>query len=168
MDCKTIMTTPPTRLRTRDTVDDAIHCLLDNHMYCVPVVDDDEVLVGQISVARLTELLLPSSLTMEHALTRVRFVRETLPELRHRLEKCRHRPIGEVMEKDVAFVHPGSPLIDALVLLKERAVRVPVVEPASHRLVGGISFLTLLRAVEAAPSDPDISGEGEPAGGDDA
>jgi len=153
MDCQSIMHTPPTHLRQNATVDEAILCLLDNHMYAVPVTDDDDILVGEINVARLTCLLLPTSLSVERGLRRLRFVRETLSELRGRLDRVKNRPISEFIDRKVSFVYPDSPIIDALLLLRDGAIRVPVVEPGSRRLVGAISFLTVLRAVEGIESE---------------
>ena len=46
------------------------------------------------------------------------------------------------------MVYPDSPLIDALMLLYHKFIRIAVVERDNRRLVGGISFLTVLRALE--------------------
>lgn len=148
MDCRSIMHTPPTHLRESATVQEAIMCLLENHMYEVPVTDDKGRLVGELSVARLTDLLLPTSLSAGSGLKRMRFVRETLTELRHRLDHVNERPISTVVDRELVFVYPDSPIIDALLLLREKRIRVPVVESGTRKLVGAISFLTLLRAVE--------------------
>ncbi|MCP4283174.1 MAG: CBS domain-containing protein, partial [Gammaproteobacteria bacterium] len=50
--------------------------------------------------------------------------------------------------KDITVVYPDSPLMDALLLLYHKFIRIPVIERDSRRLVGGVSFITVLRALE--------------------
>ena len=148
MDCSTIMRSPPTRLYVDNTVQEAIDLLVERHMYNLPVVDRDEIFVGEISTRRLIGLMLPVSLSMEMGLKHTGFMRETREELRKRLDKVSDQPITPYIATDITVVYPDSPLIDALMLLYHKYIRVPVVERDSGRLVGGISFLTVLRALE--------------------
>ncbi len=148
MKCADIMRSPPTRLYVDDTVHNAIGALVQNHMYNLPVVDHDEVFAGELSARRLIGLLLPGSVTMERGLTNVGFIRESVDELLGRLNRVRTHPVSEYMATDIEVVYPDSPLIDALNLLYKKYIRIPVVDPDTRRLVGGISFITLLRRIE--------------------
>lgn len=149
MECRTIMRSPATRLYLHNTVREAIDLLIEQHMYNLPVVNKDEIFVGEISTKRLTGLLLPASLSMKHGLEHAGFMRDNLEDLRDRLTKVSDRTIGQYIAKDITVVYPDSPLMDALLLLYHKFIRIPVVERDSRRLVGGISFITVLRALES-------------------
>ena len=148
MECSTIMRSPATRLYLHNTVREAIDLLIEQHMYNLPVVDKDEIFVGEISTRRLTGLLLPASLRMKHGLEHAGFMRDNLEDLRDRLAEVNNHTIEQYIAKDITVVYPDSPLMDALLLLYHKFIRIPVVERDSRRLVGGISFITVLRALE--------------------
>lgn len=148
MKCETIMKTPPTHLYVDTTVGEAIDVLIERHMYNVPVVDRNDIFVGEISSRRLIGLLLPTSMTMDLGLKNVGFVRESHEELHSRLKKVKDHPISRYLATDIAVVYPDSPVIDALMLLYKKYIRIAVVDRGSRRLVGGISFITILRAIE--------------------
>ena len=148
IECSAIMHSPPTHLYLDNTVHEAIQLLIDHHMYNVPVVDRDEVFAGEISVRRMVGLLLPVSLSMENGLQNTGFMRESLRDIKRRLDAVSERPIGQYIATDITVVYPDSPVIDALMLLYHKYIRIPVVTRDRRRLVGGISFITLLRAME--------------------
>ena len=149
MECRSIMRSPATRLYLHNTVREAIDLLVEQHMYNLPVVDKDEIFVGEISTKRLTGLLLPASLSMKHGLEYAGFMRDSLEDLRDRLANVNNHTIEQYIAKDITVVYPDSPLMDALLLLYHKFIRIPVVERDSRRLVGGISFITVLRALES-------------------
>lgn len=149
MKCKAIMHSPPTRLYIDSTVREAIDLLIEHHMYNVPVVNRDELFVGEISTRHLIGLLLPDSISMEMGLKHTGFMRESLKDLQHRLHKVSDQMISPYVDTDIAVVYPDSPLIDALSLLyHNKYIRIPVLDRDNGQLVGGISFITLLRALE--------------------
>jgi CBS domain-containing protein len=142
------MTTPPTRLHMDNTISEAIEILLEHHMYNLPVVDSDEIFVGEFSARRIISLMLPASLTMESGLRNVSFVRETREDLKSRLYSFHEHPVSRYMATDITVVYPDSPVIDALMLLYQKYMRIAVVDRTDGRLLGGISYMTLLRALE--------------------
>ena len=146
--CRAIMHSPPTHLYVDSTVHEAIELLVDHHMYNVPVVDRDNKFVGEISVKRLVGLLLPASLSMEQGLKNTGFIRENLTDIKIRLDMVKNRPIAPYIATDITVVYPDSPLIDAMMLLFHKYIRIPVVNRDDGQLVGGISLITLLRALE--------------------
>lgn len=145
MQCHSIMRSPPTRIYQDNTVQEAIDMLLENHMYSLPVVDRSEVLVGVIGVERLLGVALPTSLSMKQGLKSAGFLPAEVEDLRVRLKDISQEPVLSYITTDIKYVYPDSPLTDALLLLYHSRVRIPVVERDSKRLVGGISFTTLLR-----------------------
>jgi CBS domain-containing protein len=146
--CSAIMHSPPTHLYADSTVHEAIELLIDHHMYNVPVVDRNNKFVGEISVKRLVGLLLPASLSMEQGLKNTGFIRENLADIKNRLDAVKNHPITPYIATDITVVYPDSPLIDAMMLLFHKYIRIPVVNRDDGRLVGGISLITLLRALE--------------------
>jgi CBS domain-containing protein len=143
------MHSPPTRLYVDNTVREAIDLLIEHHMYNLPVVNRDEVFVGEISTRRLTGLLLPDSISMDMGLKHTGFMRETLKDLHQRLNNVSDQLISQYVDTDINVVYPDSPLMDALTLLyHNKYIRIPVLDPDNQQLVGGISFITLLRALE--------------------
>jgi len=148
--CSDIMHSPPIYLYLDSTVQETIEVLIEHHMQDVPVVDHNKVYVGEISIRRLAGLLLPTSLSMEQGLKNTSFMRETLEDLRQRLYNASGGPIEPYVTKDTVVVYPDSPLIDALMLLYHRFIRIPVVSRENGHLVGAISLITLLRTLEEA------------------
>lgn len=146
--CSDIMHSPPTYLYLDSTVQETIDVLIEHHMQDVPVVDRNDVYVGEISIRRLAGLLLPTSLSMERGLKNTSFMRETLGDIRQRLHKASGSPIAPYVTKDIVVVYPDSPLIDAMMLLYHKFIRIPVVSRDNGHLVGAISLITLLRALE--------------------
>jgi CBS domain-containing protein len=85
---------------------------------------------------------------MEQGLRHTSFMRENLGDIKQRLEAVKSKPIAPYIATDITVVYPDSPLIDALTLLFHKYIRIPVVNRDDRRLVGGISLITVLRAVE--------------------
>lgn len=147
MDCQSIMHVPPTRMHANDTLKEAIDLMVARHMKHLPVVDDDEVFLGEISTVQLVQLLMPKFISVMRGLRSPSYLRESLEDLRQRLERGIDRPVSDFIDRRVPVVRPDSPLIDALVLLQKRHITVPVVEEESGRLVGAISLFTVLGAL---------------------
>jgi CBS domain-containing protein len=105
-------------ISTDVTVDEAIRCLIGNHISGMPVVDEEGRLVGIISEFQLLETLFSSK------------VREML--------------VRDVMTKDVLSVAPNTILSDATSLMvAHRIRRLPVVD--NGKIVGIVSRRDLLR-----------------------
>ena len=147
MRCHSIMRSPPHRIYENSTVQEAIDVLLENHMYSLPVVDRDEILVGIITVKQIIGLALPVSLSMKKGLQTAGFLPADTNALTERLKDSRQALVKQFMTTDIKYIYPDSPLTDALLLLYHSRIRIPVVERETKRLVGGISYTTLLRKI---------------------
>ena len=115
------------------TVEEAIRRLVENHISGMPVVDEEEQLVGIISEFQLLETLY-------------------FPEIRGML-------VRDVMTKDVLTVAPNTMLSDATSLLvAHRIRRLPVVD--NGKVVGVVSRRDLLQyALEAGDKLSDFLDE---------
>ncbi len=147
MECHDIMHTIKTSLYADDLAATAIDFMIDKHMDLVPVVDRNEAFIGLLSGARLMHHLLPRSVSMMRGGKRAGFVRESRGEVRERLDELRLRPIGDLVDHNVAVAHPDTGLVDALVKISERQHVLPIIERDTKRLVGAISFFTVLNAL---------------------
>ncbi len=165
--CREVMHHTATPLYVDEPVGKAIDFIMERHMGLVPVVDRKEKFVGFLSGERLMRALLPKHLTMVRGLDRMGYLRESREELRERLDELAQRPIGEVMEARAEVVYPDTPLIEAHTILAGTQFVVPVVDPDNGRLLGAISFFTLLAVLRGEPCWSDRL-ESEPAQGKDA
>ncbi len=150
MDCKTVMAPIKVSLYADDPAGTAIDFMVEKHMGLVPVTERDGVFTGLISGDRLMEFILPRTLTtmgaVKRGLKRASFLHETAGEMQERLDALRERPIGELADRDVMVARPDTPLIDALMMIKQKQHVVPVVDD-DGKLVGAISFFSVLYAL---------------------
>lgn len=149
--CREVMHPTTTPLYADEPLGKAIDFIMERHMGLVPVVDRQERFVGFLSGERLMRALLPKHLTMVRGLDRMGYLRESREELRERLDDLAQQPISTVMESRAKVVHPDTPLIEAHTLLADTQFVVPVVDPDNGRLLGAISFFTILALLRGEP-----------------
>jgi CBS-domain-containing membrane protein len=150
--CREVMRPITTSLFVDELMGRAIAFIQERHMGLVPVVDRQERFVGFLSGDRLMRALLPRHLTMVRGLDRMGFLRESAEELRERLDALALRPIGELMDPRAEVVHPETPLVEAQRILAGTQFVAPVVDPLSGRLLGAISFFTILALLRGEPA----------------
>lgn len=151
MECRHVMRPIHTRLFADDPAGMAIDFMRAKHMGLVPVVDRDAVFVGLLSGDRLMHFMLPTAVAMMRGKKYASYVRESAEDLRERVADVRTRRIGDLVDRDVAVAYPDTGLVDAMILLSEKQFVVPVVARGSRKLLGAISFFTVLDALEENP-----------------
>ncbi|MBL6988225.1 MAG: CBS domain-containing protein [Bacteriovoracaceae bacterium] len=148
MDCGTVMAPVKTQLYAEDPAGQAIDFMCDKHMGLVPVVDHKNTFVGMISGDRLMHLMLPGSLMAMQGKKRVSYLNESREEFQERLDALRARPLGELVDRiNLNVVKKNTPLSDALMLISEKQFVVPVVDD-DDKLLGAISFFTILHWIK--------------------
>jgi len=147
MDCQSIMRRTATPLYDDAPLSTAIEFMVEKRMGLVPVVDRNEAFVGQLSGDRLMRAMLPKTFTYVRGMDNVGYVRESREELRERLGDLRNKPVGSIIDRQVTVVHPETSLTEALLLLSKNQNVVPVVEEDTGKLLGAISFFTVLAAL---------------------
>lgn len=150
--CREVMHPTTTPLYADEPVGTALDFIMERHMGLVPVVDRQERFVGVVSGERLMRALLPRHLTMVRGLDRMGYLRESREELRERLDELAQRPLADVMEPRAEVVYPDTPLIEAHTILAGTQFVVPVVDRDNGRLLGAISFFTILALLRDEPS----------------
>ncbi|MBI4644055.1 MAG: CBS domain-containing protein [Deltaproteobacteria bacterium] len=127
--------------------------LLDKHRISgVPVVDQEDWLVGVITqsdlVSRARDLELPPAI----ALFDLRLFLETPSHFKKRLEKMLGTTVGDVMTPKPITVYPETPVSQIADLMAKKKVHtIPVVE--AGKLVGVIGKIDLIRAQAREPGE---------------
>jgi len=142
-----VMDPKPTVLSATDTVSKGIGYIMDNRFRNVPIVDDDGCYLGVFGVNCLLRLVLPKAALMEHGLTDLSFVSDTLHDLRVRLHQYEDKPVTICLSDEATIVAPDTPLLETLLVLYQTRRSIPVVDPADGCLVGVVSYWDVGRAV---------------------
>lgn len=145
MKCADIMDKNPLTLQTEDTVGTAIAMMLKHRVLALPVVDQQGVYQGMFAKSRLFGLLFPILGSVEDLLpqmataTGVSAMPDKLPEVKDRLRALSDALVGTYADKTVPTLQPDSPLLAAVMLVYRVRNFVPVVDPASGKLLGVVS-----------------------------
>ncbi len=142
MTAKLFMNPNPVVLRTSDTIEHGARQIMAKQRRSLPVVDDEGRFKGMLTVSCLLYLCLPHAATTDKGLTSVSFVQTSLDDLRERLKEKMDKPVTICLkEKEtVMVVHPDMPILETLLTLYQTKANLPVVEKASGKLVGMISY----------------------------
>jgi acetoin utilization protein AcuB len=129
----TLMTTHPATVTTKATIAEALDLMRALDIRHVPVVENG-ALVGMLSDRDLAYLDVGASLTNEGAA---------------RLRRELTTPVVRAMSSDVICVEPETDLSDVVALLLEHKIgAIPVVHPDTRAVVGIVSYIDVLRAVQ--------------------
>jgi acetoin utilization protein AcuB len=133
MIARDLMTPDPRTVTSKSTIAEAWDVMRELAVRHVPVVEDGG-LVGMLSDRDLAQVDMVRVLRVEGA-----------DALREELET----PIVEIMSSDVISVEPETEMSDVISLLLEHKIgAVPVVEPGTREVLGIISYVDLLRALQ--------------------
>jgi CBS domain-containing protein len=136
----TLMTTHPVTVTPQATVAEALDLMRDLDIRHLPVVEGG-ALVGMLSDRDLANLNVGAMLTDQGA-----------DAVRRELTT----PVIKVMRPDVIWVEPETDLSDVIELLLEHkigAVPVPVIRRDTQAVVGIVSYIDVLRAVQDGLED---------------
>lgn len=147
MECQEIMHPVETPLYADDPAATVIDFMLTKHTGMVPVTDRSGVFVGVVGGDRLAHFLLPKTVSMMRGKKNASYFRESREELSERLHALRECTIADLVDTNVKVAHPDTGLINAIMILSERQQVVPIVERGTRKLLGAISFFTVLNAL---------------------
>lgn len=133
MTAQDLMTANPSTVTPKASIAEAWDLMRELDARHVPVVDGD-VLVGMLSDRDIGSFDVGRLLTEEGA-----------DALRRRLA----RPVVQLMSSDVIAAEPETSMSELITLFLEHKVgAIPVVMPDSRRIVGIVSYIDVLRAVQ--------------------
>lgn len=138
MKCKHYMVSAPTYVLDTAPLSEAVSLMIRKHMQDLMVVNDQLEFIGTINSFMFSKMLLPSDPQLPDDAEN-----ESAEDVDNRLIPHLHRKVGDFAAPH-PVVEPEAPLSDALRLLAEGYIRLPVVD-ADRKLVGSLSSLTILR-----------------------
>lgn len=131
---RNILTVTPTQ-----TVDEIIDLLQEKHLRYLPVVDENNKLLGMVGSHHVLENLLPVSARMKKGLHTLDFVIGATMGVVSRLKKLKPKTAQEIMTTDIVVTHPDTPVWEVLRLIVAYGSPLCVVEKHSRKLVGMVS-----------------------------
>jgi CBS domain-containing protein len=132
------MVSAPTYVLDTEPLSEAVSIMVRKHMQDLMVVNDQHEFIGTINSFMFSKMLLPSEPQLPDDAEN-----ESAEDVDNRLIPHLHRKVGDFAASH-PVVEPEAPLSDALRLLSEGYIRLPVVGP-DRKLVGSLSSLTILR-----------------------
>jgi CBS-domain-containing membrane protein len=141
-----------------ETVETVLNRLDEHSLRCVPVIDDEDVLVGTFHLEKVLEHLLPVAVTMPDGLKRLNFVVGASPGIAKRLHKLKPKLVKDVMEKDIYVVHPETQTWEAIRLIVNYGSPISVVERETGKLLGLISEQTVMAEMNGIIKELDEEG----------
>lgn len=142
--CKDAMVEKIITIHPENTVKQALEIFEINNIRSLPVVDDNNNLVGMFGLRHLLVSLLPKSVAMEDGLTRLDFAVGGAPAIAKKLKKVHDTPVKEIMDKNPAVLHPETATWEALRVMALHGSPVAIVNEESSQFVGMITRLSLL------------------------
>lgn len=130
------------------TIDAVMKLLNKKKLRAVPVIDDDNMLIGMFSTKILLRHLLPVSVTMEDGLQRLGFIKGAAPSIGKKLAKLKHEKVEQYVDKEPVVLHTEIPLWEAIRYLTAHGSPLPVIDPKTGKLEGLISDQSMLTLLE--------------------
>ena len=146
MTVSAFMTKNPVTLRADDTVGRAAEIMQKNRYLILPVVDAEGRYTGVFDMWDLLALLLPKGAVVDH-LPGLGFLADDLPALQQKLKDLSDQKIGPLARPDLPVLRPDLSPVAALLLFYRNRSTLPVVDEASGKLVGVLSYWDVLAAI---------------------
>jgi CBS domain-containing protein len=147
MTVRSIMTADPLTLRADDSVARAAELMLGHRYLILPVVDANDRYVGVFDMWDLLGLLLPKAATLDDLVPDLGFLGDDLPGLQARLGEIGKQPVGPFARPDLPALKPTMSVTEALLLFYRNRSALPVVDEATKRVVGVLSYWDVLAAI---------------------
>lgn len=145
MSCASLMHPNPVTVRADQTVGATISLLVEHRFRSVPILGPDGIMIGQFGIHAMLRMLVPRIATERLGLPHLPFVMDDLADLQRRLRGFWDKPVGDYAEREAAVVHPDTPLTKTVLALYQSHDNLPVVDRASGKLLGIISYWDVVR-----------------------
>ena len=133
------MVTTVHTVRPDMNVAEALEYLQKHNIRSAPVVDDQNHMVGSLSLSVLLKSLLPVSVTMDEGLQKLDFLIGAGPGIAKRLRKVKLQTVADVMRTDPVVLHVSTPIWEVIRLLVKYGSPLPVIEEGTNTLLGIVS-----------------------------
>lgn len=134
MKVENLMTAAPEKIDVTASVSEAFDRLFELDVRHLPVVNEDDDLIGMLSDRDLRSYSLPLMNNFENADT---------------YNERGDAPVSDIMQGDVMSVDPTEEITEVIRLMIDHKIgALPVVDPIRGSLVGIISYIDILREAE--------------------
>lgn len=143
---KDIMTKSVTTVRTTTTIEDLARTLMEHKISGVPVVDDDENLIGIVTendlISRDKRLHIPTVMRLFDSFIML----ESPGRIEKEIKKMTAITVNDIYTKEVITVTEGTPVQDIATIMSEKKVHlIPVVE--GKKILGIIGKIDLIKGI---------------------
>jgi CBS domain-containing protein len=150
MHCAAIMTANPPVVRDTDSIAAAAQTLIGARHLGIPVVDESGRYVGMFGTDDLLGMIVPRVAIAGRVASNLRFVGDDPEDLVARFRDLHQQPVGEVANRNAVVLAPDTPQIEAFRIFCRSRASLPVVDPATGRLVGLVSYWDVMGAITSA------------------
>ncbi len=155
MPCRDAMTVDVITASPEQTVADAMNLFHKHNIRSVPIVDENNVVIGVFSFSHLLRELLPASVTLDdetmhghHMSINLDHIPEGASWVAKRLKLYLPEKLEEIMIKAPKTVRPETRLSEGIRLLVKYGSPLPVVKDNDNELVGVISSQNILKSLQ--------------------
>lgn len=132
MQIATIMIKKPVSIGVNATIGEVLEKFHDSDIRHLPVVDNDNVLLGMVSDRDIRSYMLPADEEIERI---------------EDAQKRRDATIGDIVQLSVLSLTPESEVTDAIeLMIEERVGAIPIVDGSSGKLCAIVSYIDILHA----------------------
>ncbi|MBI5119934.1 MAG: CBS domain-containing protein [Rhodospirillales bacterium] len=149
MTCKHVMNSQPPVLVKGATVADAVSMLRRENRVNLPVVDANGKYLGLFGAHQILLLALPKGMRADDE-QHLAFVSDSFQDIENRLKAVANHPVERYMDGDFQPLTPDTPLVETLRVMYVRRDDLPVVDPATKKLVGIVTVRSSLGKLMAS------------------
>lgn len=147
MPIKEAMLTSIHTLKPDDDVGTAITLMLQTRINSLPVVDNDNRLIGVLGVDQIIHHVLPVGVSLDAELNYLEFLHGATAWMVKRLHKTAARKVQDIMVAHALVTHPESPIPEGLRLLLHSRGSIPVIND-QHKICGVVSLWSVLEMLQ--------------------
>jgi len=154
MTARTVMLPEPVTIPDTANLAQALDVLFRHRIKAVPVIDATRRYRGLFGMHGLVRHLLPRAATLDDgaSLTDLTFVHDTLETVKERLNGALNDPVLRFVDRDLQPMSPDESLLETLLLLHRHRHTLPVVDPASGRLLGVVTYWGIFSRLTGRPA----------------
>lgn len=149
MRCAAIMNASPVTLRAEESVAAAAHKLIAQRSTNLAVVDGEHRYIGTFGVDDLLGLIVPRVALAGSLSSNLRFIDDDPRRLGERFHAVKSQTVGELADRNAIVLAPDTPLIEAFRILCRNRVSLPVVDGASRKLLGIVTYWDVMGSIMA-------------------
>jgi CBS-domain-containing membrane protein len=135
----------PLTVTANVTVGETIRLLAEKRFRSIPVVDNAGKMLGQFGVSNILKLAIPVSASTPGGMRSADFMNDSMDDLKRRLSDDWDKPVSEYCDNNTQTLAPDDSITRTVMCISGgKQDNIPVVDPASNRLVGIISYWDVL------------------------